>query len=269
MTGAELTIADLRRIQLEIMDCIHDFCSKHDLRYFLMYGSLIGAIRHNGYIPWDDDIDIIMPRPDYEIFIAEFSSDFYSVYSSRSQNKWPLLYSKVCDRRTKLIEDSGLENGVFVDVFPLDGMSSSKNTASVHLKQSMRLKLILRMHRFAPRMSVRGLSMHDIALFILSWAIHYLLSYEKVLARFNKMSIRYLYDSSDFCGDLCAGSMNRVFDRSLFDSSLDWSFEGHLFKIPVGYDECLKTIYGDYMKLPPIEQRCSNHDFKAFWKGDE
>lgn len=263
--GREIGIDELRDIQLGIMDRIHEYCNTHNLRYFLMYGSQIGAVRHQGFIPWDDDIDIIMPRPDYEKFLSGFDGLNMSVYSFETIPHWPLFYSKICDARTRLVEDNGIETGVFVDVFPLDGLSCNRRTAEKHFKKAGRLKLLLRMHRFAPQMKYTDGGLHGFVLCMFSKMIHALLPYSSMMKRFDRVNKKYGYEESEYCGDLCAGSMNRIFDKSFFSDFIETKFEDRVYRIPREFDSCMRKIYGDYMKLPPVELRVSNHDFKAYW----
>ena len=123
-------IHELRSIQMGILDHVHDYCERHGLRYFLSSGTLIGAVRHKGYIPWDDDIDIYMPRQDYEQFLRNFldGTGHFRVLApspwERAGGEIPYYYTfaKVVDTRTLMVETEtkGFEIGVFMDIFPVD-----------------------------------------------------------------------------------------------------------------------------------------------------
>ena len=130
----QMTIEDMKRIELEVMDEIHRICRDHGLRYYLFYGSLLGAVRHGGFIPWDDDIDIVMMREDYEVLIGHFdewrSSDRFSL-ALYKDGKNPCQYAKVVDSTTRVREAFARRDygtGIWVDVFPLDFYDSA-NTA--------------------------------------------------------------------------------------------------------------------------------------------
>lgn len=258
-----IDVEELRSIQMQMMDSIDNFCAKRGLRYFLMYGSLIGAVRHQGYIPWDDDIDIIMPRPDYDVFVNEYYDENYSVVNREKDKKWKLLYSKVCDDRTVMLEDNGLRCGVYVDVFPLDGLSSDEKKAYAHFRYVMQLKLLLRLHLFAPRMR---LGKDTFMAALVAKLIHSFVPYGILYKRFYKAIRKFDFENSCYIGDLCAGAMNQVFEAKEYSEYMKGCFEGHQYRLPVGYDSILRKIYGDYMILPPKSDRVSNHTFEAYWK---
>ena len=116
-------IHELRQIQIGILDEVHQYCEAHGLRYFLSSGTLIGAVRHKGYIPWDDDIDVYMPRKDYERFLREFKgNEQYKLLNPAKEPHYYYTFAKVIDLRTRMVEDEtvGFEIGVYMDIFPVD-----------------------------------------------------------------------------------------------------------------------------------------------------
>jgi len=120
-------INELRQIQMGILDHVHQFCEAHGLRYFLSSGTLIGAVRHQGYIPWDDDIDIYMPREDYEQFLQSYHDDngVYRAINPTTESHYYYTFAKVVDQRTRMVETEtqGYEIGVYMDIFPVDYVS--------------------------------------------------------------------------------------------------------------------------------------------------
>ena len=126
----EISIEELKDLQTGIAVMVHDFCQEHGIRYFLGYGSLIGAVRHKGYIPWDEDIDLGMPRPDYERFIHTFPGAYpdLKVFAPELDPGYYAPYANVCLEGTLLVEQNlshhGREIGVKVDIFPIDGAPS-------------------------------------------------------------------------------------------------------------------------------------------------
>ena len=117
-------IQELRQIQMGILDEVHQFCEQHGLRYFLSSGTLIGAVRHRGYIPWDDDIDIYMPRQDYEQFLLTYTDakGIYRAINPATEPHYYYTFAKVVDQRTRMVEKEteGYEIGVYLDIFPVD-----------------------------------------------------------------------------------------------------------------------------------------------------
>ena len=132
-----MDVNEIRQVQLDILSAVDEFCTVNNLRYFLSYGTLLGAIRHNGYIPWDDDIDITMPYPDYRIFIEKFRHDTYRVNSIFLDPEYPYHLVKVDDKRTKLVEHTAkeIDIGINIDVSALIGLPSDRSRAIKHFKK--------------------------------------------------------------------------------------------------------------------------------------
>lgn len=138
----ELNLQDLQKIELDILQDVHSFCEQHNIVYSIAYGSLIGAIRHKGFIPWDDDIDIIMPRPDFERFLNEYKSDKFELVSPHSNDSY-IAYGRVCDNK-RTISQSGIpwcskDVGVWIDLFPVDGVSDNRDEFSMNMKKLHRV----------------------------------------------------------------------------------------------------------------------------------
>ena len=150
-----ISTEELKRIQLDILLVFHDFCIENGLEYSLFAGTLIGAVRHKGYIPWDDDIDICMTRPNYEKFIHSFNGHFPNYYVAAPELDWNYYapYANVCDNRTLLLEGknghNGQEIGVKIDIFPIDGCTSSLTGYLELCKQSFNWNEIMRLKRRA------------------------------------------------------------------------------------------------------------------------
>ena len=263
----ELTIPELKETSYSILCDVVDFIEQHSLTYFLVCGTALGAIRHNGFIPWDDDIDIAMPRPDYERFLGLYHSDSYYLVDSRSGKKYPYAFAKVCDKRTVLIEHitKPFPLGVYIDVFPIDGIPSSAS------EQKRYLKLIdwdLRMLSWKRISTEKKLDrVHKIIQFIA----------KSVLAPF-PVSVfvrkldndlrRYSYDDCEYVGHLATKAYwgNDLKPKRVFYPPIKHLFEDKEFNVPGNFDEYLKLEYGDYMKLPPTEKQIPHHDFFAYWK---
>ena len=270
----ELSLEELKDLQVCMLEDIHQYCTTNNIRYFIGYGTLLGAIRHGGYIPWDDDIDIGMPRPDYDFFIKNFNGNCDNLRVIAPELNWDFFepYANVYDTRTVLYEDNnphhGVEIGVKIDIFPLDGVPDDVNEYRTLRKKLYRLNVLRGFKKISliehikevllRRQGVRGL------IFRLSNSF---ITYSGVQKRMRKLATQYDWDNSNYVDKITFQNPPETrLPRSVYENYIDVSFEGHNFKSPSDYDSHLRAIYGDYMELPPIEQRVYQHGFKAYWK---
>ena len=259
------SLEEMKAIQLEIMDRIHDFCLANDITYFLSHGSLIGSVRHKGFIPWDDDIDLFMLREDYDRFCRVFPSSQeklgLELVNSRSVKKFYRPMSKVIDNRTLLIEPNYLcddEIGVNVDIWPLDGVPANSDEYDKHLKKLKKLIKILygRIVRTKAIDSVPQKIAHILLLIV---------SPKFLVDRIISLQEKYKASDSDFVS-CYVDPYKKKFNREWFSDRKLVPFEDKMFYIPVDSDKILKSLYGDYMQLPPEEKRKPHHVTNAFWK---
>lgn len=259
----EIGVQELKQIQLGILDAVHEYCIKKGIRYFLSSGTLIGAVRHKGYIPWDDDIDLYMPREDYDRFIYQFKDDVHDlkVVSLETDSNYPQPFAKVIDTRTVLTEENcAYELGVYIDIFPVDGVPSNK------LKRKIKSLLLFAVEMLISRKRNMARSKRKNGIKQLCHMLMKPIRLQSFLA-LKDIIIRKLFPEKDAkqvvnYTYLGAG----VISKDAISQSVDIEFEGKKYKTMVGYEEYLSQTYGDYMKLPPIEQQVSNHVFKAYWK---
>lgn len=266
-----IDIEELKRVQLDILKNVHVFCQQNHITYFLAYGTLIGAVRHKGFIPWDDDIDIVMPRRDYEKFVREFShednsSQFY-VLAPEINKQFPLPYGKVVDSRSVLIES--VENpypmGVNIDLFPLDISPEDKSKAYKIMRRTQRWSkfYVLKNTQINnTRVLWKNIVLQLSHLFL--WPLNNSVIIKKILSN----AKANMDTCSPYYGMFVQCSMGKGYHmpQKWFESVVELPFEDYAFNCPVGYDEFLKEYYGDYMQMPPIDKRVSHHAFKAYWK---
>lgn len=248
--------ADLKECHNVLMDILNafcDFCDKHNLRYFLDYGTLLGAVRHKGFIPWDDDLDVCMPVPDYLVFKDLFprDGDFFldSVFNDQVRDLSPSNLLKIKSKKI-IIEFNHFPlrtmAGLGLDVFPLCGYPSDKNEQEKYLSDYMKWSNIWKEKVVIP------------------YGTKYY-SREKHIEIFQEMQkiiTRYDYETAEFiapayferdtflsCGD------NRIMPKEWYESAIKMKFENRELNVPKGYDSVLSKWYGDYMILPSEESR--------------
>lgn len=260
-----LSTEAFKKIQLEILIDIHEFCVKNNIKYFLAYGTLIGAIRHEGFIPWDDDIDICMPRPDYMRFAELYNHSKYNFYCPEKTKNFPYIHGKVSDDSTIVIENTNKKFpiGVNIDVFPIDGLSSDYLEAKKHYESIVKTRNIINIKKIS--FSTKRKISRNLLLLILK-LLTIIIPFNKAIKDLNGKMRKYDYNNSKYVGELCFGDSKRVLEKTLFETIVLHKFEGYDFYIPIGYDKWLKTIFKDYMQLPPEEKRITHHDFTVYRK---
>ena len=254
-------IQELRQIQMGILDEVHQFCEANGLRYFLSSGTLIGAVRHKGYIPWDDDIDIYMPRQDYEQFLQTYSDTkgIYRAINPATEPHYYYTFAKVVDLRTRMVEKEteGYEIGVYMDIFPVDYVTEDLQERERIFK---RKKLLYKIRRC--KISNSNPLRSKLAYFVYR---HWPLSVRQIERRIRQLIVLDT-PTQTVCNMTEAGpALKGCFPAEDIASSVDIEFEGRMYKTMVGYKDYLERTYGDYMKLPPIEQRVT-HQFEAYIK---
>lgn len=256
----EITLEEMRAIQLDMLDKVHEFCVKYGIRYSLGGGSLLGAVRHGGYIPWDDDIDIMMPRPDYDCFLKTFEGVYshYTVQHCKNNKNYPWAFAKIYDDRTELI-DHFLMTGVFIDVFPIDGLPDESGM-KIYLERMD--KLIVDVFR-----NTKSVTMYHTS-FLYRW-IKYLLfhSHSKSVEKLDAYLHSFDFETSSYAGAIVGSYREKEYMKSeVFKKYIDMSFEDRMYKVIADYDLYLRKHYGDYMELPPKEKQVSHHDFEVGWR---
>ncbi|NMP23942.1 LicD family protein [Sulfobacillus harzensis] len=229
----------LRAVQikeLEILLAVDRVCRKHHITYYLIGGSALGAVRHNGFIPWDDDIDLGMPRNDYERFLnlgtRELGEKYY-VQTYRSQPNFPFTWAKVNLNNTTFIETAlqnlKIHHGVFIDVFPLDGVPRG---LACRFIQNFLFKALMRVPiSISPRLTFWRCAAMD-------WIIS-----------------RVPDDRSKVWANRAWGTERECMDRAVYGIPAFMNFEGHKLPVPQQCTKYLSNFYGNYLELPPPEER--------------
>ena len=261
-------IREIQQMELGIMEYIHEVCQKIGVKYFLAYGSLIGAVRHKGFIPWDDDMDICMLREDYEKlqdYLIANPDERYEVMSYKNNLNYVYPFMKVQDNQTYLLEedvriDSNM--GIYVDIFPVDGYEDD----SVFKDKMTRLikKRQLSCYTFKGITNTKSL-LNSLIRYI-SVIIFYFTNTNKYIRGIDELAQSRKVDDYELVDYLIYKDMNKpVWKREWLKQTITGVFEGKEFMIPKNYHEILTSDYGDYTQLPPVELRFSHHDFQL-WK---
>lgn len=262
-----------RKVQLIEVDILNEFkrvCEKHNLRYFAIGGTCIGAIRHAGFIPWDDDVDVAMPLADYENFRAIAKDELaapFELYDPHDHLYCNLNFLKIHNTKTAFIETCvasypDRHTGVYLDVFPLYGLP----------KGNWKVRYLLEWHELMLRKNMYVHLLPSIHESIMSKFIFLTACFRRkaggcnyYLKKMEERFSQYSFEDADkiLFGWMGIGSLywhkanyNRsVFSREIFDGFKEVPFESTTIRIPIGYDEYLTQFYGDYMQLPPEEER--------------
>lgn len=265
-----IDLAELKQIQLQILSYTDKVCKENSLRYSLSGGSLIGAVRHKGYIPWDDDIDIFLPRPDYEKLIEIIGADKnsqYEVITCFNRKDYSKPFAKICDKKTVLEEayDREIKSmGINIDVFPEDGLPSDPKKLQKYWDKMRIIK------RFASMVYQKRDKKAGILKNMLRFVCFYffkLLPANFMAKKINRIAVKHSFDESNFIACIVFGyGQKEQIPRTVFDEFIEVPFENKTFSIIKNYDTYLSSLYGEYMQFPPKEKQVSKHSFFAYYK---
>ena len=261
----KLDIDEIKEVELGVMDYIHNICKEKGINYSLAYGSLLGAVRHKGFIPWDDDLDIALKRDEYDKLyqaILEDNNSIYKVVSWENDSRYPYPFYRVYDSRT-VYENNYIQNdielGICVDVFPFDDYKDV-NKEITKLDMYRRLSVYT---LYGIRNKEAGIKNIIRYLMLVAFRLTRVKTWNKKLNDSSKVPVNseyidYLMESKKYSTKI---------DAKALDEVVECKFEDRLYNIPKDYDHILTTIYGsDYVEIPPLEKRIQHDDFVAYIK---
>lgn len=269
-----IDLDELKKIEFEMLKYVKKVCKQKNLKYYLAGGTLLGAIRHKGFIPWDDDIDILMPRSDYNKFISiisEEENDKYKILTPNNEDYY-YFFSKLVDNRTILNEKNvkPIKNlGIYIDIFPLDGLPNNLCDIEKHANLLIK-KFKLYQNSKSDTYCISNSIVKKCAKALVKSPYHIICKIKNWKKR--KKQILSLMEKYDFENSnkvayiLSAYGKREILDKTVFAESKTVVFEGEEFSAPANYNQYLSSLYGDYMKLPPEKDRKSHHLFNAYWK---
>jgi lipopolysaccharide cholinephosphotransferase len=265
----EFGLKEMQLMQIEILKQVGKLCEENDLRHYMIGGTCLGAVRHSGFIPWDDDIDIGLPRPDYdklELICRAQLPERYTYVNYKDDFRIPNNISKVYDNRTVLIEEARqeyqVELGVYIDIFPLDGVPSSPLTREVHYYKTYFLKSLMQINSM-DNSRRRSLLKKVLIAFV------QMLMNDRILKAvhdcFENTVRKYQYcTSQEICNYSGAWGKRELIPRDWIGEGATLVFEDVSLKVFREYRKYLSRLYGDYLKLPPIEKQKSHHRYRVY-----
>lgn len=273
MEQKELTLTEIHKCTSNVLQKLISICDKLQINYFAIYGTLIGAVRHKGFIPWDDDLDVAMLRPEFDNFIQYCHNSQSELYPFRLIDvtvdpSYPFMIPRFCDMRYQMVyhEMPELNMGAFIDIYPFDGVGNA------NLKKIK--KLIRQKNRYITGMTYavsKTFPGSKKSLIHKSLRYLYYCHAQKkgrnyYVNKINNLCSSYSLDSSSYIGCLAWNESIKPIRKEHFLSYEMLTFEHIPIKVPKDYDTVLRTSYGDYMQLPPISQRVPYHNYSIYRK---
>lgn len=272
----KMTLAEQKEIMLEILQYIDDVATRHHLRYSLWGGTMLGAVRHQGFIPWDDDIDISLPREDYNKLLAllkqkeEYLLVDYTHPGDYTQGWAKLTHRHSVDRKKKYFSPDSV-GGVFVDIMPIDGLPGDEEEIKKFKGRVQVLYKQIRASHFPSYASSISLG-EAMKRLSLAFPLHVLSKVnggkETLVTRLETLSQTYPLDKAEKCGHLLSRyRKNLGYPSSIWEETRDYEFEGRAFKGITDSHTYLSLLYGEnYMEIPPKSKQITHMEHEFFWK---
>lgn len=263
----EMSLKELQTVELGILSEFANICDNENLRYYLSGGTMIGAIRHKGFIPWDDDIDIIMPRPDYDYLLKNCKDRFKTHY--RVEENSHDTTSRIFDNRTCVEIDCYSEDETFcawIDIFPMDGVPENKLLRLFHFYRIRFLKDCILMLTTTPNIKRRN-ALITLLQYVAAPFRPLLkqIGVKRLDLKVEQVAKKYCFDTSKYVGVIVGGyGLCEINLRKEFEPREKFQFENAIFYGSKGYDTYLRQLYGDYMTPP--KQEVSKHTIRAYWR---
>lgn len=262
----ERKLTELQTKLLPMLEWYHNFCVEHNLRYYLLGGTMLGAARHQGFIPWDDDIDVGMPRKDYEMFLTLTKGKKFSNYIVESidtaATDFFYGYSKIYDTRTTLVENTRykIKRGIYIDVFPLDGVGANRSEGISTFKSIInKYRLLL-----ARTCAIRGKRKwyKNFSIYVARLIPNFIVNNKKLMLSIDDICKQKDFDGCAYIGNLYGNWGEReIVPKNVMGVPTLYKFENLDVYGAENYDAYLTSLYGDWRKLPPKEKQVTHHDY--------
>lgn len=262
----QLTLAEIKNIETNILLNFDAFCKKNQLRYYLSGGTLLGAVRHKGFIPWDDDIDVCMPRTDYERLLKIYPNkqQHYSLRAKKLGN-FTAPFAKLVDTHTRIDSQYSADDNnsqLWIDIFPIDGLPESLDEVrKIYKACSFYRRMFLLTEA---KLGEGKTTFHKYSKYVLK-PLSNLYGKKRCVEKIEQIAQTYPYATSKYVGAITWGlyGEGERMRKSEFEKPVEVEFEGHKFPAFSCWNSYLRGLYGDYMQLPPVEQR-KTHDMTIY-----
>ena len=267
-----MSIEEIKEIELDLLRNLNEICEKNSINLYLTYGTLLGAVRHGGFIPWDDDIDVMVLREDYDklVKVLQSTPSPYRFRCMENDSKYSFPLAKFYDDRTVVEEKYGRlvtgEFGVYVDIFILDNLPDSVDVSEKFFKEAQRHKLYYALSNSTYRFTKNVLFTIPRNLIAFLFRLR---GYRYYLEKYINYWMKHNNSDTECVGVVQFGegldSKERCSRKALTGDTV-LQFEGIMCKVPDNYVQYLTQMYGDYMSLPPVEERVTKHKHDVYWK---
>lgn len=263
----QLTLDEIKQVEFQLLQTFDAFCKQNNIRYFLSNGTLLGAVKYKGFIPWDDDVDVLVPRADYNRLVSCFKDeDNVKLVSCEREPSYLFPFAKLCDTSTVKDEtghNNGVKLGLNIDVFPLDEWENDIRKAEKearHISRSIMGLGLAKLEKPNASTAVKRLAQRVLMMVCKLYTPTYFLN--RIL---KKCSFKGQPKSAYLgCKAWCIYGKREIIPAEVFEKTVKVEFEGISFPAPAGYDTYLRSLYGDYVKDPPPEKQKTHHGFTAY-----
>ena len=264
-----ISFEEMKSLELQMLKYIKKICEENDIQYFLCAGTLLGAVRHQGFIPWDDDIDIALPRQEFEKLLSILRKEqIYNLIDPHADNCY-YPFAKICDKRTELRENiypyiDGM--GVYIDIFPLDGFPEDEVERMLFTREINSIWYNV-LACYTDREELKKLPVMKAFKRICKSILCKIFGRKYWKSKLYKAMTKYPYDSSKYVGYGFTQYLDKfVHNRKYYSSSVKLLFEDEYFSAPAMWNDYLTDLYHDYMQFPPAEKQVTHHEYEVYWK---
>ena len=261
----ELELSEIKKIEFETLLHFKEYCEYHRIKYFLSNGTLLGAVKYKGFIPWDDDIDVFVPKGDFEKLISIYeNTDKFCLVTRQKDKRYIFPYAKLSNKETEVKNGADFKIGLSIDIFPLEFFPDDRKAAIRLVRQSF---YQLQMLCFSVAHFESGKSFFRTCVKYIVTAVAKLVGRNQWANLLNSTRKK----TEEKSGEKYVGCVawpvygeREIIPAEVFSDTVLVEFEGELFPAPVGYDIYLRSLYGDYEMDPPLEKQKTHHSFKAY-----